>query len=80
MRYESGPAATVSSSAAGDLGYLEMEVKGLSLTMLTSSLTSLTEFIEDEKVPPPMPMKIVAMDTSVVLKVDACIFKNGLVE
>lgn len=69
MRYESGPEAEAYSHAPGDLGYLELEVKGVNLAMLMSSTTSLTELIEDEKVAPPLPMKIVVMDTTVTLKV-----------
>lgn len=76
VRYESGPAAALSSSASGDLGYLEMAVKNVDLTMLMSSLASLTDFIEDEKLPPPLPMKIIAEDVMVTLKVIIIIHHN----
>ena len=77
LRFDMGPAAESLAPSADERGHLCMQVCGLNLELGMSSLTSLTDLIEDERIPLAMPMSINIHDCDITLKVrrvESCAF------
>ena len=69
IRFQVGPAAENLAPTAGERGYLRVRVDGLRARLQMSSIQILTDLIEDEKIPPIMPMFIMVTETDVTIKV-----------
>uniref|UniRef100_A0A8D0B1D5 Bridge-like lipid transfer protein family member 3A n=1 Tax=Salvator merianae TaxID=96440 RepID=A0A8D0B1D5_SALMN len=70
LRYEIGPNAAVRSPLAVQNGFLHVMVQSYHAELLTSYLSSLGPFLEDEVIPEVIPMKIEIVDTKITLKDD----------
>ncbi|XP_044300545.1 UHRF1-binding protein 1 isoform X2 [Varanus komodoensis] len=71
LRYEIGPSAKVHSPLAVQNGFFHMLVHSYHTELLTSCLSSLGPFLEDEVIPDVIPMKIELVDTKITLKDDS---------
>ncbi|KAM6454827.1 bridge-like lipid transfer protein family member 3A isoform 1-T1 [Liasis olivaceus] len=71
LRYEIGPSAVVHSPLAVQNGFFHMLIHSYEAELLTSSLSSIGLFLEDEIVPEVIPMKIEIVDTKITLKDDS---------
>ncbi|XP_062997535.1 bridge-like lipid transfer protein family member 3A [Elgaria multicarinata webbii] len=71
LRYEVGPSAAVHSPLAVQNGFLHMLVHSYHAELLTSCLSSIGPFLEDEVIPEIIPMKIELVDTKITLKDDS---------
>nr|XP_060629091.1 bridge-like lipid transfer protein family member 3A isoform X2 [Anolis sagrei ordinatus] len=71
LRFEIGPSAAVHSPLSVQNGFLHMLVQSYHTELLTSSLSSLGPFLEDEVIPEVIPMKIELVDTKITLKDDS---------
>lgn len=69
LRFEIGPSAAVHSPLAVQNGFFHMLVHSYHAELLTSSLSSLGLFLEDEVIPEVIPMKIEIVDAKITLKV-----------
>jgi hypothetical protein len=72
VRFVKGPAAGKKIAAAEDKGFLRAEVADFHAKFLTSTLSSLADLFEDEKIPDVIPMFIKVENTTVVIKVMCC--------
>lgn len=69
LRYEIGPSAAVHSPLAVQNGFFHMLIHSYEAELLTSSLSSIGLFLEDEIIPEVIPMKIEIVNTKITLKV-----------
>ena len=69
LRYDVGPHAAELSESSVKRGYIDIIVCGLQLTLSMSSLTSLTDLLEDEFMPVAVPMSVVVHSSDITLKV-----------
>ncbi|XP_066136703.1 bridge-like lipid transfer protein family member 3A isoform X1 [Saccopteryx bilineata] len=70
LRFEAGPGAAVHSPLAAKNGFLHLLLQGCDLELLTSVLSGLGPFLEDEEVPVVIPMQIELLNARVTLKDD----------
>ncbi|XP_061488313.1 bridge-like lipid transfer protein family member 3A [Rhineura floridana] len=70
LQYEIGPSAIVHSPLAVQNGFFHMIVHSYHAELLTSYLSSIASFLEDEVIPQVIPMKIEIVDTTITLKDD----------
>uniref|UniRef100_A0A8C6X4D6 Bridge-like lipid transfer protein family member 3A n=1 Tax=Naja naja TaxID=35670 RepID=A0A8C6X4D6_NAJNA len=71
LRYEIGPSAAVHSPLAAQNGFFHMLINSYETELLTSSLSSIGLFLEDEIIPEVIPMKIEIVNTKITLKDDS---------
>ncbi|XP_007483774.1 bridge-like lipid transfer protein family member 3A isoform X2 [Monodelphis domestica] len=71
LRFEVGPHAAVHSPLASKNGFLHLSLHGGNLELLTSVLTGLGPFLEDEVMPVIIPMQIELLNVSITLKDDS---------
>ncbi|XP_053102206.1 bridge-like lipid transfer protein family member 3A isoform X2 [Hemicordylus capensis] len=71
LRFEIGPSAAVHSPLAVQNGFFHLLVHSYHAELLTSSLSSLGYFLEDEVIPEVIPMKIEIVDAKITLKDDS---------
>lgn len=69
LRFEVGPGAAVHSPLATQNGFLHLLLQGCDLELLTSVLSGLGPFLEDEEIPVVVPMQIELLNSRVTLKV-----------
>ena len=69
MRYQIGPQAELLAETGGELGYLDCVVQNLRTSMVTSSMANLADLVEDEKIPPFMPMVVRINNSDLTLRV-----------
>ena len=69
LRFMSGPAAEAVAETAGERGFLHMKADKLDLQLLMSTITNLTDLVEDEKIIPAMPLLVEVTRVKVTLKV-----------
>ncbi|XP_054835874.1 bridge-like lipid transfer protein family member 3A [Eublepharis macularius] len=71
LRFEIGPSATVHSPLAVENGFFHVVIHSCHKELLTSSLTSLGPFLEDEMITEAIPLKIEIMDAKITLNDDS---------
>ena len=64
-----GPQAELLAETAGKRGYLDCLVQNLRTSMVTSSMANLADLMEDEKIPPFMPMIVRISNSDITLRV-----------
>ena len=69
MRYQIGPQAELLAETGGVRGYLDCRIDDLRVSMVTSSMANLADLMEDEKIPPFMPMVVRVNDSDITLRV-----------
>ncbi len=69
LRYELGPRIEKSVPTAGELGFLRAVLSELDLSLAISSLTGFVDLIEDEIIPPNMPLVVEVSNCKIGLKV-----------
>ncbi|XP_057555360.1 bridge-like lipid transfer protein family member 3A isoform X2 [Hippopotamus amphibius kiboko] len=70
LRFEVGPGAAVHSPLATQNGFLHFLLQGCDLELLTSVLSGLGPFLEDEEIPVVVPMQIELLNARITLKDD----------
>uniref|UniRef100_A0A8C5P0N5 Bridge-like lipid transfer protein family member 3A n=1 Tax=Jaculus jaculus TaxID=51337 RepID=A0A8C5P0N5_JACJA len=70
LRFEVGPHAALHSPLAAQNGFLHFLLSGCDLELLTSVLSGLGPFLEDEEIPVVVPMQIELLNSSITLKDD----------
>nr|XP_030726865.1 UHRF1-binding protein 1 isoform X1 [Globicephala melas] len=70
LRFEVGPGAAVHSPLATQNGFLRFLLQGCDLELLTSVLSGLGPFLEDEEIPLVVPMQIELLNSRITLKDD----------
>ncbi|XP_034978050.1 bridge-like lipid transfer protein family member 3A isoform X1 [Zootoca vivipara] len=71
LQYEIGPSAAVHSPLAVQNGFFHVLIHSYHAELLTSFVSSLGPFLEDEVIPEVIPMKIEIVDTKITLKDDS---------
>uniref|UniRef100_A0A8D0L272 Bridge-like lipid transfer protein family member 3A n=1 Tax=Sphenodon punctatus TaxID=8508 RepID=A0A8D0L272_SPHPU len=71
FRLEIGPSAVVHSPLAVQNGFIHILIHNYSSELLTSFITNLGPFLEDEVIPEVIPMRIEIVDTKITLKDDS---------
>ncbi|KAM3840492.1 bridge-like lipid transfer protein family member 3A isoform 1-T1 [Vipera latastei] len=71
LRYEIGPSAAEHSPMAVQNGFFHMLIHSYEAELMTSSLSSIGLFFEDEVIPEVIPMKIEIVNTKITLKDDS---------
>ncbi|KAL8178938.1 UNVERIFIED_CONTAM: hypothetical protein K2H54_057946 [Gekko kuhli] len=71
LRFEIGPSAAVHSPLSVQNGFFHMVIQNYHKELLTSFLTNLGPFLEDEVIPEVIPLKIEIMDAKITLKDDS---------
>ena len=71
VRMNLGPAAESLAPTAGERGYLHVKAADFQLNLLMSSVANMMDLIEDEVIPPAMPMFIEVSKAGIGLKVSA---------
>ncbi|XP_048353365.1 UHRF1-binding protein 1 isoform X1 [Sphaerodactylus townsendi] len=71
LRFEIGPGAAVHSPLAVRNGFFHMIIHSYHKELLTSFLTKLGPFLEDEVIPEVIPLKIEIIDAKITLKDDS---------
>ena len=69
MRYQIGPQAELLAETGGVRGYLDCRIDDLRVSMVTSSMANLADLMEDEKIPPFMPMVVRVNNSDITLRV-----------
>ncbi|CAH1786944.1 unnamed protein product [Owenia fusiformis] len=70
LRFSMGPDAELLAPTAGERGFIHVQANDLDLNLNMSSVTSLTDLIEDEKLADAVPMLVELIQTAVHLKED----------
>lgn len=69
LRFELGPRVEATVPGAGELGFLRTVLSDLDLSLAMSSLTGFIDLIEDEIVPPNMPLLVEVSNCKICIKV-----------
>ena len=69
LRYEMGPRIEQSVPTSGELGFLRTVLCDLDLGLAMSSLTGFVDLIEDEVIPPNMPLVLEVSNCKIGIKV-----------
>ena len=69
LRYEMGPHIESKVPTAGELGFLRTVLSDLELGLAISSLTGFVDLIEDEVIPPNMPLVLEVSNCKIGIKV-----------
>ena len=68
-RFQKGPMTKHICEEAEERGFLEARLSDASLSLLMSTVASLTDLLEDEVIPVPVPMKLLVNDVKLSLQV-----------